>query len=208
MSTDTNYISDQEFRDYIRTQSSDKADLIADAIASASRAVDSYCGRHFYTVDTSYYFCADDLWYLRLDSTDIATATGLELRTDDSNAGTYGTLWTITTDFVLEPINATSNGLTGMPYTRIRAVGSKTFPLLYLPTQRDTVKITGTFGFVEVPVPVKQATKVLAAQFYKLSDAPLGVAGFGDMGIVRVRDIPQVASLLSPYRKGNSFAIG
>jgi hypothetical protein len=37
---------------------------------------------------------------------------------------------------------------------------------------------------------------------YKRYDSPLGVAGFGDMGAVRVSRIdPDIQSMLAPYRR-------
>jgi hypothetical protein len=203
----TDYVNETEFRAYINTQGTGRPDAVANAITAASRSVDAYCGRYFYALDATYYVTAESLWTLCLGDVDISTSSGFALHTDDSQDGTYSTAWTLNTDYVLEPINQTRSGITGWPYTRIRAVGSLSFPLIYLPTQRETCKLTGTFGWATVPTPVKQATQIIAAQYFKLSDAPLGVAGFGDMGVVRVRDIPQAASLLAPYRKGNSFGI-
>jgi hypothetical protein len=42
---------------------------------------------------------------------------------------------------------------------------------------------------------------MLAEETFKLKDAPFGVAGFGDFGVVRVRENPAVARLLAPYKR-------
>lgn len=207
MSTKTDYINDQEFRDYIKSKGTEQSDLISDAITAASRAADAYCGRHFYVVEnTTRYFCADGFYCVQF-GVDLANTTGLTVLVDSDGNGTYDDTWTFDTDFILEPVNQISNGITGWPYTKLRAIGSKTFPTVTLPAQRPAVKVTGNWGWTDVPTPVKQAVKVIAAQYYKLAEAPLGVAGFGDFGVVRVRDNPQASSLLAPYRAGGSFGV-
>ena len=67
------------------------------------------------------------------------------------------------------------------------------------------MKITGTWGWSEVPAPVTQACIIQAARIYKRNDSPTGVMGFGDMGIIRVGTQldPDVKQLLEPYRRIN-----
>lgn len=60
--------------------------------------------------------------------------------------------------------------------------------------------VTTRWGWASVPAQVKEATLILASELFKLKDAPFGVAGFGDFGVVRIRDNPKVAALLDPYR--------
>jgi hypothetical protein len=50
---------------------------------------------------------------------------------------------------------------------------------------------------------VTQAAIIQASRIFKRLDSPLGVAGFGDMGAIRVgRGLdPDVAQLVEPYRK-------
>jgi hypothetical protein len=199
----TDYITEREFLDYIKSGADAGNAVITDAIAAASRQVEAFCGRYFYQrEDTTLYYSATSTSPV-LDIDDLATATDLEVRT----GSTYGTLLTIDTDFVLEPRNQQFGGRIGWPYTSLRSTALGIFPIRYYAYSPDTVQITGTFGWPEVPTEVKQATKILASQFYKLADAPLGVAGYGAYGEIRVRDIPQAATLLGPYRKGSSFGI-
>ena len=64
------------------------------------------------------------------------------------------------------------------------------------------VKVTATFGWTEVPTAIRQASILLASRQYKRYDSPLGVAGFGDLGVVRVSNIdPDIAKLLEPFMK-------
>jgi hypothetical protein len=52
-------------------------------------------------------------------------------------------------------------------------------------------------------VAVKQATVIQAARIFKRNDSPLGIAGFGEMGAVRVgvQLDPDVKHLIDVYRK-------
>jgi hypothetical protein len=65
-----------------------------------------------------------------------------------------------------------------------------------------TVQVVGTFGFQTVPHDVKQACIILSMRQFKRYDSPLGVAGFGDIGAMRVTRVdPDVQALLEPYIK-------
>ncbi|HMA77619.1 MAG TPA: phage gp6-like head-tail connector protein, partial [Candidatus Paceibacterota bacterium] len=65
-----------------------------------------------------------------------------------------------------------------------------------------TVQVTGTFGFTSIPVAIQQATLLLTLRQYRRYDSPLGVAGFDDMGVVRVGRIdPDVQKLIAPFRR-------
>lgn len=173
--------------------------LIEIAIESASREIDGYCERVFYNVGTAvrYYLPVDSFL---VETDDIQTVTTLETSSDGEG---YNVTWTAS-DFQLEPVNGFVGGIE-TPYTRIRAIGSYLFPI-WEPRHPDayeaTVKITGTFGFATVPTAIKQATILLSMRQFKRYDSPLGVAGFGEMGAIRVtRFDPDVEALVAPFRK-------
>jgi len=68
--------------------------------------------------------------------------------------------------------------------------------------QEATVQVVGTFGWPSVPFAVKQACILLSLRQFKRYDSPLGVAGFGEMGAMRVSRLdPDVQALLSPFVK-------
>jgi hypothetical protein len=205
----TDYITEQELLDYIQSGADTGNEVVTDAIAAASRTIEAYCTRTFGQRTETTLFYSPSLvrgrWVIEID--DLATATDLVVKTDTSGGGTYATTLTVNTDFVLEPRNQMFGGQTGWPYTRLRGTSMLIFPIRQFEWQADTVKVTGTFGWPAVPDAVKQATKIVAAQYFKLAEAPLGVAGWGAYGDIRVRDIPQVSTLLAPFRKGSSFGI-
>jgi hypothetical protein len=102
-------------------------------------------------------------------------------------------------DFLLEPVNEQRYGLT-LPFTRLRPYEDGYWPVF---RDRPTVRVTARFGWPEVPVAVREATILQASRLFTRLDSPLGVAGFGDMGAMRVSRFvdPDVEMLLQPYRR-------
>lgn len=164
------------------------------AIESASRLIDGHAQRVFYNAGTATrYYVANDTWTVNVD--DLQSLTTLQTSTAANNV--FDTTWS-STDYQLEPLNGYNSGLT-TPYTRIRAVGNYGFPLN---GGEALVKVIGVFGWSAVPTTIKQATIIQSSRIFKRLDSPLGVAGFGDLGVVRVssRLDPDVAQLVEPYR--------
>lgn len=208
----TAYITEQQFLNYTKSKADIGNTQITEAIEASCRKIDDHCGRSFYSYTDTQYFHTDSCspvgaWILELPESEIASTSSLVVSTDANGDGTYATTWTMNTDFMLEPVNTTRAGVSGWPWTRLRAVGTKTFPLSYRITARPEVRIAGTFGWAAVPDAVVQATKILASMHYKMGETPLGTAGFGEYGEIRVKEIPQVAALVAPYRRGNSFGV-
>jgi hypothetical protein len=167
-------------------------DLLELAIDAASRQIDGHCERVFYSTETARVYTALDNYLVEID--DLAAIT--ELLTSSDGDG-FDTTWT-STDYQLEPLNGQAGGISS-PATFIRATGDFLFPRL---GQEALVKVTGTFGWSAIPTAIKQATLILAQRQFKRYDSPLGVAGIGDIGIIRVSRIdPDVASLIAPFRR-------
>lgn len=195
MAITNGYCTLAEVKSALRITDTVDDSLLELSVEAASREIDGYCQRIFYSrtgqtrvyTPESYFLCQTD---------DIVSVTTLETATDGSN---FDVTWSAG-DYQLEPLNGVSGGLQAQPYTRIRAVDSYVFPMFML--NEATVRITGTFGWAAVPVDVKQACVLLAMRQFKRYDSPLGVAGFGDMGALRVgRTDPDVEALLHPYKR-------
>ena len=172
--------------------------LLETAIESASRMIDGYTARTFYNAGTATrYFAATDALNLIIDDA-ISVTT---VQSTDEVGDTY-TTWTAN-DFQLEPLNSRSDGLY-MPYTGIRAVGDYTWPVV---DQQALCRITAVWGWAQVPTAIKQATIIQASRLFKRLDSPLGVAGFGDMGAIRVGRYldPDVEQLAMPFRIMRNF---
>ena len=170
--------------------------LIEMARESASDLIDGYTGRTFTTSGTvTRVFAPADDYVLQTD--DIA-GTAVAITSSTGADGVFDVTWK-TTDYQLEPLNGVSNGQ-AVPFTRIRAIQDYLWPTA---GGEATVRVTGVFGFPSVPIVVTQATVLQASRIFTRLQSPLGVAGFGEMGVVRVTRAldPDVAALVEPYRR-------
>ena len=198
MAITNGYASLSEVKAAARITDSVDDSLLETAIEASSRMIDGYCERRFYTNGTEVrYFAARDSYTVEVD--DLA-GTAITVETSSGLDGIYDETLTAS-DYQLEPLNRTNAGL-DFPSTRLRAVGDYLFPVD--PIANETgVKITGVYGFATaVPAAVKQACILASLRQYQRYSSALGVAGFGDMGAVRVARIdPDIQSMLMPFRK-------
>jgi hypothetical protein len=170
------------------------------AVESASRAIDGHAGRYFYSTGTATrYFTAEDAFLCEIDD---LSGTAITLMTSANANGLFDITWN-TIDYQLEPTNGVVDGL-AVPYTRIRATQNYLFPIL---GGEALVKLTGVFGWASVPTSITQACIIQASRIFKRLDSPLGIAGFGDMGAMRVSRYldPDVEQLVAPYRRMRNF---
>jgi len=199
MAIENGYASLAEVKAALRITDTVDDALLELAIESASREIEGYCERVFYDVGTATrVFMPEDSYITQID--DLQGLTTLETSSDGNS---FDTTWTAS-DYQLEPLNGVAGGLT-QPSTRIRAIGDYLFPIwsvLNTNANEATVRITGTWGWATVPTAIKQATVLYSMRQFKRYDSPLGVAGFGDIGAIRVsRFDPDVEAMVSPYRK-------
>ena len=80
-------------------------------------------------------------------------------------------------------------------------------PFVWPLSHRDRIQITGVFGWPSVPLAVKQAALLLAADIFRRKDAPFGIAGFGELGVVRIQGNPMVTQLLKRYITGQRVGV-
>jgi len=180
-------------------------DLIDNCVGAASRLIDGYCNRRFWSAGTvTRVYQAEDSFYCSID--DIA-GTAITLRTSSFADGNFDVTWTAT-DYQLEPLNGNLDGLT-WSYDKIRAIGDYLFPTVNANYgEQALVQVTAVFGWPAIPEPVTQATIIQASRIFKRYDSPLGVAGFGDLGAIRVSRYldPDMAQLVEPYRRMRIYA--
>jgi hypothetical protein len=177
--------------------------LLELSIESASREIDSYTERVFYSTGgtpVARVYIPQDIYLVETD--DIISVT--TVKSDSAGDGTFDVTWTVS-DFQLEPLNGRAGGI-DTPATRIRAIGDYLWPV-YEPrnvnSNQASVQVTGVFGFATVPTAVRQATILSALRQYKRYESPTGVLGFSDIGAVRVgtKLDPDVERMIQPYRK-------
>lgn len=172
------------------------------AIATASRQIDDYCGRFFYQNGTTQapnvrYYTPENFYTCAID--DFVSIT--EIATDDNFDFNYNTVWTAT-DAMFEPVNNPSRG---WPRNRILSVGAYVFPR----TLPQSLRVTGIFGWPEVPYEVKTAAKIQASRLFLRNQSPFGIAGSTDIGTVRLaaKLDADVEALLRPMRRNNGLAV-
>lgn len=174
--------------------------LLEMATESASRLIDGYAARIFYNAGTATrYYVAQDDFVVEVD--DLANGT-VTITTAQDADGVFDTTWG-TDDYQLEPLNGVLDGI-AWPYTTIRAVGDYLWPIS---GGEALIKVQGTFGWPSTPIAIKQACIIQASRIYKRLDSPLGIAGWGDMGAIRVSSQldPDVAQLVQPYKRTRNF---
>ena len=191
------YCTIQQVKDALRISDAVDDSLLELSIEAASREIDAYCQRVFYPTTATRTFQPDSIYVCQID--DLISLTTLKTSTDNSWDTTWGAA-----DYQLEPTNGIVGGL-AQPFTRIRAVGNYYFPFGSFPSpmlRTQTVQVVGSFGWSAVPLDVRMACILQAQRLFKRFDSPLGVAGFGDMGVIRVSRVDtDVQALLAPYVK-------
>jgi hypothetical protein len=172
------------------------------AIETASRTIDETCHQFFYDTETA------SARTFRVRNCDRAyvdpfhTTTGLVIATDHNDDGTYSSTWSVT-DYELGRFNDRPDA----PYDTIYgSLGVYDFPTWG--RRRDSLQVTARWGWASVPVAIKRACLVLAAEMMKDPDTPFGVAGFDNFGAVRTRANPRVEQALAPYIRYDRAGIG
>lgn len=194
MALEASYAELTELKNRLGITDTTHDDDLTEKLAGASREVEDHTNRQFNDAGaaSARVYIPTNRNLAEVD--DFHTITGLTIETDESDSGSYDLTWA-TTDYQLEPLNGVVDGQPGWPYYDIRAVASKCFPF----GRRAGLRVTARWGWAAVPYPVKDATLILAAESFKLREAPFGVAGFGEFGVVRVRDMPLVGRKLRKY---------
>jgi hypothetical protein len=197
------YLTIDEAISYIgRNETRDTYEL-EDVVTATSRMIDRFCGRHFYQATAeAREFDTRDGYNIELGPfNDLVSATAFAF--DNGDTGSYSSTLTASEYQLTAPTQGQAPGT--WPYTHVRVLTtSTTLPIAPAASGRtDLIRITGTWGWPSVPIEVKQAARILAAEMAKLQDAPLGfAAGFGDFGVARISRFmpPRAVQLLQPYR--------
>ncbi|GAA1766155.1 head-tail connector protein [Streptomonospora arabica] len=174
----------QDLKDRLSIVDTDDDAELTSALAAASRGVNRFCNRQFNktTTATGRQFDATTATLLLVD--DFHTTTDLVVDGTAYDSSVH----------VLEPLNGMVDGEPGWPYWRIRNAGGDY-------TTSATVTVTAQWGWAEVPASVTEAALITAMEITKLSDAPFGVQGNAEMGLIRIRENHRISSMLAPYRR-------
>lgn len=162
-------------------------------LTTAARDIDADTGRRFWldaapvarTVNPrGRVVCDDDGEKLLID--DIGDMTGLIIEVGS------GTSWTAVTDYETGPDNALVDG---------KAIEWLLRPYgVWATSPRQRIRITALWGWPTVPEQIEEASLLRAQRLFRRKDSPEGVAGAGDMGVVRVsRWDPDYEKLIGPF---------
>jgi hypothetical protein len=158
------------------THNNSDAELHA-ACFAVSRWVEGYTERLFWRTDTAVArtFEPTSSGCLELpEYCDLVSITSV--KTDTAGDGTFATTWSAS-DYQLLPYNPDA-APERRPYTDLKAVGSQSFPLGG--RRRNSVQITGVWGWPKVPYGIRQGTAILVADTFKLKDTAFGIEGGAD----------------------------
>lgn len=207
MAITNGYCTLAEIKAFVNIVDSNDDNELEDAVNSASRQIDAYCGRKFYAdgSTSAKVYRTRNPYMVVVD--DISTSTGLVLKYDDSDDGIYETT-VASTEFVLLPLNGEAFGIDGLGFTSIELLtdGPHEFPTTHT-NNRPRVQVTANWGFAAVPEPVRQACLMLSSENFAMRNTPLGIAGVGEFGVLAVRQNRQITRMLDPYRRGDSVGI-
>lgn len=193
------YCTVADLATYLTVPQTQYVNELAYAVTTASRQIDAHCARRFYADDTATartYWTRHNQILLIDDAWQVST-----VKASTADNGTYDKTYTAGVDFIAEPLNGVADGLSGLPTWRLRW----TNPVLPTNTDLPAIQVTAKWGWAAVPEPVRQASLIMASEAFKLREAPFGVAGVSEFGVVRVGKIsPQAVAMLRPYRTGDS----
>ena len=178
-------------------------DLLENLVESASRSIDRIANRRFYldtTASARLYRAYSDI-FVYID--DLGSTTDLVVKTDSNGNGSYAKTLTLNQDYILDPLTAPS---LSRPYTQLTMVSNtETWPIFPGLTQnglRPGVQVTAKWGWPAVPNDINMACLILTADLYKRKDAPGGILGLGDLGVVRMSPLGRdVTAMVRAYKK-------
>ena len=204
----TQYVDKNDVKTWLGLSGTGQDANIDIAINAACRAIDDFVGREFIqseAVEDRFYDCefAD---YAFVD--DIATTTGLVVKTLNED-GTDDQTLVLDTDYYLYPLNADKQH-PKMPFNKIVMAienGGKVLPTHHL----RGLKISAKFGFPvqhgqvdTIPEAVKQAALIQASRFWQRKNSPMGFSGNPETGqapIIFLSELdPDVKTLIRHFK--------
>jgi hypothetical protein len=177
------------------------------AVLSATSMLTNECGQHFYRVTEARTFTYDSITALFTDPFVPGSITSFKL--DYDGDGVYEVTWAENVNYqAMRFADHYNAGYLGekRPHNYVQALlnssvgGGQFLPFIWPWTQRNRVQITATWGWQSVPQNIANAALILAVDLFKAKDTPWGVAGFGELGLVRVQSNPQIMDLITDYQ--------
>jgi hypothetical protein len=177
--------------------------LLEGMVEAASRSIDRIANRRFYLDPTAsarqYRAYNNVIAYVD----DIGTTASLAVAIDDDGDGVFEISLTQNTDYLLDPLTASS---LGRPFTQLTMVNTAhvwpVFPGMFSNGLRPGVQVTARWGWPSVPDDIETACQILTADLYKRKDSPGGILGLGDLGAIRMSPLGRdVTAMVRAYKK-------
>jgi hypothetical protein len=203
MAITNGYATLTQIKNYLSISDSTDNDLLEDLVESSSRSIDRIANRRFYAdanASARKYRAYSDVF---IYTDDISSTSGLIVKIDEGGNGTYSKTLTLDTDYILDPLTASA---LGRPFTQLTMVSNtESWPIFPGITQnglRPGVEVTAKWGWPSVPDDITVACLILTADLYKRKDAPGGVLGLGDLGVIRMSPVGRdVTNMVRAYQK-------
>lgn len=204
------YLTREELKKTLDVQGLTFADEdIDDAIEAASRSLEAHYGGPWglgTPGEVRYFTPWDGMTTIDVGALDAVTEVAL----DTAGGGVYNELLVDGVDYRLEPD-------AGPPWNSLRMLRAGLAwtweydpRLTPYPWGRDALRVTGTWGYPEVPGGVRAAVKIIATRILKrIRDAPFGIVGIGLEGAAvkagQIANDPEVAFAMSGVRRKRKF---
>lgn len=190
-----------EFKDRLGITDTSDDYQITIAIQSAATYINEYCGRHFNRITETRTYRPYNVWVLDVD--DIVPGTSIQVNVDRDGGGVFSEAWTLNVDYQLflgdDLYNVNVLGI-ARPYRKIQVIQTgKWFPFTWPYTHLDRVQVITTWGWPSVPPAITQASFLLSAELFKLKDAPFGLSGNAEFGVLQVRSNPMINQMLERF---------
>jgi len=203
----TQYVDKDDLKAYIGLTGTAQDNNIDTAIDSACRLIDSICGRKFSQDESVVVKTFTPKSSIYLDTPDISSTTGLIVKLDDNDDGTFETTLTLNTDYIVEPTNPRVIKITGgttyyEPYNKITILDTRSSER-FDPSIKNNIEITAKWGYSAVPEDIKTATLIQALRYFKRKDTPFNTYGDINTGVSELfsRLDPDVQTILKGHKK-------
>jgi len=153
------------------------------SIEAASRQIEAHCGRgRKFWVDpvavARKYFPGSPN---EVEVHDISSVTGLIVKIDTGDDGSFASTLTYGTDFEVHPINAAADS-PARPFTKIRILAGSSAIISRVASGRPQVEVTAKYGWPAIPTAVERACIFQAKNIFKAPDLFYGSFQLADEG--------------------------
>lgn len=187
----TEYVDLTTLKLYLQKDSDGNDALLTQALKSASRAIEKWCGGRQFYLDSS----ATAREFLTAGS--VITRGGADVLLIDDLGDATGLLVEGAAQSTYSTVAASGYEFAGrtLPYDGLRAISGSGW------SGYRKVRVTGKWGWPAIPDEIVQACLILAGRWYRRKDSQEGVLGTIDGGMIRVGvHDPDVKMLLKEFR--------